>query len=71
VNRALKRVCKTAGIPDREFSSHCFRVGGVSAAIANGVELRLVARHGNWKSSAIFRYIKDDLKAQLEVSRAL
>jgi site-specific recombinase XerD len=71
VNSSLKRACQRAGIPAARFSSHCLRVGGVTKAIAAGVEMRLVARHGNWSSSAIFKYIKDDLEAQLRVSAVL
>jgi hypothetical protein len=42
-------------------------VGGVTAAIAAGIELRLVSRHGNWKSDTIFRYMSDDLEQKLTV----
>ena len=71
VNSGLKRACKEAGIPVTQFSSHCFRTGGVTAAIEAGIELRLIARHGDWKSSAIFRYIKDDFAKLLAVSKAI
>ena len=65
-NTNFKKRCKAAGIP-AVFTSHCLRVGGVTAAIAAGIELRLVSRHGNWKSDAIFRYISDDLEQKLSV----
>jgi len=69
-NTNFKSRCKAAGIP-AVFTSHCLRVGGVTAAIAAGIELRLVARHGNWKSEAIFRYISDDLEQKRTVANAI
>ena len=71
VNGALKRACEKAGIETQRFTFHCLRVGGVSAAIARGVELRLIARHGGWKSDAIYNYVFDDIEAQLSVSQAI
>ena len=71
VNSRLKAACLAAGISVARFSSHCLRTGGVTAAIAAGIELRLVAKHGDWKSSAIFRYIKDNFAELLSVSKAL
>lgn len=71
VNARLKVACKLAGLPVSQFSSHCLRTGGVTTAIEAGIELRLVARHGNWKSLAIFRYIKDNLAQLLQVSKVL
>ena len=71
VNRTLKTACARAGIPRAKYSAHCLRAGGCTAAVAQGIELRLVARHGNWKSTAIFRYISDSLAQKLSVSLAI
>lgn len=71
VNKSLKKACKAVGVEPTLFSSHCLRGGGTSAAIEAGIELRLVAKHGGWKSNAIYRYITDDYPAQLKVSRAI
>jgi hypothetical protein len=45
--------------------------GGVTAAVAAGVEIRLIAKHGNWRSDAIFVYVSDSLKAKLSVSASI
>jgi hypothetical protein len=70
-NRTLKNVLASIGVDPKPYGSHSARRGGVSAAIAKQVELRLVARHGNWKSDAIFLYVSDPLQARLSVSRAI
>ena len=44
--------------------------GGVTAAVAANVELRLIANHGNWRSTAIYAYISDSLEKKLSVSKA-
>ena len=67
VNKYVMRPwCKKAGIAG--LSSHSLRAGGVTAAIEAGVHLHVAARHGNWKSNAIFRYITDSVASQLSVS---
>lgn len=70
-NHTLKRLLSSIDVDPAPYGSHSARRGGVTAAIAHGAELHLVARHGNWKSDAIFLYISDSLQAKLSVSGAI
>jgi site-specific recombinase XerD len=65
----VKPWCKLAHIDG--ITSHCFRAGGVTDAIAAGIKIHVAARHGNWKSNAIFRYINDSLATQLSVTKLI
>jgi hypothetical protein len=58
-------------LPALDFTAYGLKVEGVSQAVKNGVNMRLIQRHGNWKSDAVFEYIRDDEIAQLSVTRAL
>lgn len=70
-NHILKSLLASIGVDPKPYGSHSARRGGVSAAIRNNIDLRLVARHGNWKSDAVFLYISDSLQSKLSVSRAI
>jgi hypothetical protein len=50
--------------------SHSLRKGGCSAAAGAGIETTLLKRHGNWRSDAIFLYIKNSLRERRSVSRS-
>jgi site-specific recombinase XerD len=67
INSSFKKRLKTAGIKTH-LTSHCLRAGGATAALEKGVELRLVKRHGNWRSDAVFAYITESIKNQLTVT---
>ena len=71
VNSALKEACIRAGIPAQLYSSHCLRGAGATAAAEAGIETHLIVRHGNWRSTAIYRYFNEGLEARLRVSQAL
>lgn len=70
-NQRLKTCCKRAGLDPAEFSSHCLRHGGATAAAAGGVIERLLKAHGRWKSDCVRVYITDTLRNRLSVSRAM
>ena len=54
------------------YGLHSLRSGGASAAINSGVSERLVGKHGRWKSGySRDRYLKDDKKGRLSVTRAI
>ena len=64
------------GLPsDQQLSSyslHSLRSGGATTATNNGVDIRLVGKHGRWKSTtARDTYIKDSKKARLSVTEKL
>ena len=50
------------------YGFHSLRKGGCSEAARKGVELLLLKRHGNWKSDAVFFYIKSSLEERLSVA---
>jgi len=70
-NQRLKVRCAQAGLPAAEFSSHCLRHGGATAAADGGALERLLKLHGRWKSDCVRVYIKESLQNRLSVSRAL
>jgi hypothetical protein len=57
------------GLNGKEFGSHSCRSGGATAAAQAGVKLRLLKRHGRWKSDAVFLYVRDSIIQKLEVTR--
>jgi hypothetical protein len=74
VNHILKDLLKDAHILNVNIellTSHSCRIGGATAAAAAGVALRLIMRHGNWKSYAVFLYIRDCMADRLSVSRSI
>jgi site-specific recombinase XerD len=68
-NRIIKDKLTIIGIDHKPFGSQSLRKGMATAAIKAGVDLRLVKRHGGWKSDAVFIYIVDSLGAQLSVTQ--
>ena len=74
INKRLQRYKGNpalAGIDMDGITAYCFRTAGVSQAIRLGVNLRLVQRHGNWKSMAVLAYVNESIEQRLEVSRVL
>ena len=70
-NHIVKKLVRGIGLDDRDFGSHSCRRGGCTAAIEAGTDLRTVARHGRWRSSAINTYIVDSRDTQLSVSKSI
>ena len=74
VSHILKDMLRLSGVQNIDidaFTSHSCRIGGATAAAAAGVDLRLIMRHGNWKSYAVFLYIRDCMRDRLSVSKAI
>ena len=74
VNPILKRLLDAAHIQDVDIdllTSHSCRIGGATAAAAAGVNLRLIMRHGNWRSYSVFLYIRDSMADRLSVSQSI
>ena len=70
-NHRVKDLLRRIGVDPTQYGSHSCRKGGCSKAAAAGVELRVLKRHGRWKSWAVFLYIHDSVKKKLEVTSAL
>lgn len=62
-------LAKIGANPDL-YGSHSCRRGGVTAAVEAEVNMLLIARHGNWKSTAVYLYVADSIERKLLVSRA-
>lgn len=70
-NFIVKKLLTTIGVEAAQYGSHSCRKGGCTAAIEAGTDMRLVARHGRWRSSAINTYIVDSVASKLSVSKAI
>ena len=70
-NTVLKRMVKSVGLDPALYGSHSLRRGGASAAANAGVASHVIARHGDWKSDAVFLYITDALANKLAVGDAI
>jgi len=70
-NFIVKKMLELIGVNPSQYGSHSCRKGGCTTAVESGVDLRLVARHGRWKSSAIMEYVKDSMDTKLSVTRAI
>jgi integrase len=70
-NWVVKRWCEKLGIDGKMYGSHSCRRGGCTAAAASGIEMRLIQRHGNWRSLCVFKYMVDTWEDKLSVSRAI
>jgi site-specific recombinase XerD len=69
INSIFKRSLAKAGITDY-LTSHSLRAGGATAAIKQGVDLRLVKHQGQWKSDCVYLYITESVKNILSVSKS-
>ena len=70
-NRVLKAQLTAIGVNPDPYGSHSLRRGGATAAAQAGIAVHVIARHGNWKSDAVFAYITDSLEQRLAVGRAI
>jgi len=67
----IKKFISSIGENPALYGSHSCRRGGVTAAVAHNINILLIARHGNWKSDAVFGYISDSISRKLSVSKAI
>jgi site-specific recombinase XerD len=70
-NGIMKKLLERIQIDPKPFGSHSCRKGGCTTASARGINIRVLMRHGRWKSDAIFAYISNTLKEKLSVSQAV
>jgi hypothetical protein len=68
-NHIIKAELSAIGINPSLYGSHSCRSGGVSEAINqnNNIAIHLLKRHGNWKSDAIYNYVRDSWERQMKV----
>ena len=67
----VKAALAKIGANPELYGSHSCRRGGVTAAVEAEVDMLLIARHGTWKSTAVYLYVADSVERKLLVSRAL
>jgi site-specific recombinase XerD len=70
-NGIMKKLLERIQIDPKPYGSHSCRKGGCTAASARGINIRVLMRHGRWKSDAIFAYISNTLEEKLSVSQAV
>jgi site-specific recombinase XerD len=56
-NSILKKLLRRIQVDPALYSSHSCRKGGCTAAAERGISIRVLMRHGRWRSDAIFAYI--------------
>jgi hypothetical protein len=67
----LKDRLSAIGVDPKGYGSHSCRRGGATAAVAAGVDITLVKRHGRWKSDAVYSYVDDSMRRKLLVSAGI
>ncbi len=67
-NKEVKAAVESIGENPKLFGSHSCRRGGATAAVAAGVDIVLVKRHGRWRSDAVYAYVEDSVERKLSVS---
>ena len=55
---ALRKGLGEAGISQKDYCSHSFRIGAATTAAARGVEDAVIKTLGRWESLAYLRYVK-------------
>ncbi len=56
----IKEETGKIGLDPKEYGGYSTRSGGATTMIKNGVELRVLQKHGRWKSDAVFVYLRDN-----------
>ena len=68
----FKEFVGNIGLNVNKYGLHSLRSGGTSAAVLRGADLRMVQRHGRWKSvKSMNMYVKDSTQSKLGVTRCL
>jgi integrase len=67
----IKQTLDQCGIDSKRYGGHSARKGAATAAVAAGVDMNLLKRHGRWKSDAVYVYVHDSIENKLSVSKAI
>jgi integrase len=70
-NGIMKKLLVRIHVDPKPYGSHSCRKGGCTTAAANGINIRVLMRHGRWRSDAIFAYISISLQEKLSVSQSV
>ena len=55
---AVRRALATAGLDQRQYCGHSFRIGAATTAATRGMEDSIIKTLGRWKSLAYLDYVK-------------
>jgi hypothetical protein len=67
----LKKCLDKLGYTSADYSSHSFRRGGATFALACQVPADLIKLQGDWASQAYQKYLEPDIDCQLSVTRVM
>ena len=67
----LKAALVIAGVDDKKYSGHSFRIGAATTAAACGVQDSLIKTLGRWESAAYMLYVRPPRETLCNVSRML
>ena len=61
----LKHLCAVVGLDPAKFSTHSLRRGGATFLRLCGAPIEVIKERGDWKSDAVFLYLKASLAERL------
>ena len=69
--QSISSALSTAGLDDKSYSGHSFRIGAATAAAAAGIPDHLIKMLGRWESSAYQLYVRTPHQAFADISRRM
>jgi integrase len=70
-NGIIKKLLKRIKVNPDPYGSHSCRKGGCTEAARKGISVRILKKHGNWISDAIYTYISESMEERISVSQAI
>ena len=70
-NKVVKSILTDLKIDTTKYGGHSMRKGAATAAVAAGIDMHLLKRHGRWKSDAVYVYVFDSIGQKMSVSQAI
>jgi integrase len=70
-NGIIKKLLKRIKVDPVPYGSHSCRKGGCTEAARRGIAIRVLKKHGNWISDAVFTYITESMEERISVSQAI
>ena len=68
VRLRLQRLIAAIGLPPSEYNTHSLRRSGASHLLSSGVPCEVIKVLGDWKSDAVFRYLKPQPQQRLHMA---
>lgn len=65
----FKKLLNRINVPSREYNTHSLRRSGASHLMSAGVDISVIRTLGDWKSDAIFRYLKPLSEDSLKLAK--